>query len=323
MGKKSLPEITDKLTNHIEREIINWEFEWKKPSENSCSIWNWYQINTNWIVIWKDGSPMKYVSRKWKRSPFVIIKKKQKDENWNIISKDKEIRIDWLMKKYFWQYIKWYSDTKIRTDKEFIIVPKNWEWNNMAIDNLEFVEEKKYNLIWTKKYILTELMVFLKNKNDQEFADMLWVSIWRVNRIRSELKEQWKIWNEILNDLIISHKTYPIYVALLNCKWLKSNLDISKELWSNEDFSNKIKQEELTNKISRVRKKLYDKWIIEKYNTYQQTVNISDVKEKLGKTLLENKNLEKNKRKTHLEIAQMFGLKKEQVDNFSRKFKKE
>ncbi len=192
----------------------------------------------------------------------------------------------------------------------------------MSLDNLEFVDKEEYNLKWTKKSILMQIMVFLKNKSDQDFANILWVSIWWVNRIRSELKEQWKIWDKTLNNLIISHKTYPTYVALLNCKWLKSNLDIAKELRPNEDFSDKTKQEELTDKVSRVRRKLYDKWLIKKYNTYQQAVNISDVREKLERILLENNELEKWKRKTHWEIAQMFGLKKEQVDNFSRKFKK-
>jgi hypothetical protein len=71
-----------------------------------------------------------------------------------------------------------------------------------------------------------------------------------------------------------------------------------------------------------VRRKLYDEKLIKKYNTYQKKVNISDVREELEKTLIANRGVEKSKRKTHIEIAEIFGLEKEQVDNFSRQITK-
>ncbi len=124
MGKKWIPEITDRLNKNAEREITNWWSEWEKPSEDFCSLWNWYQINTNWIVSGQNGEPMIYIFRKWKRSPFVIISIR-KNKEWEIKPHNQEIRIDKLMIQYFWTYIKWYweKNNTRNKDKDFIVVP--------------------------------------------------------------------------------------------------------------------------------------------------------------------------------------------------------
>lgn len=226
------------------------------------------------------------------------------------------------MAKYFWQYIEWYKKTQIIKNKNFIVVPKDDNWEQMHLNNLKFTDEKEYNLRWTKKAILTQLLPFLQNKSDIELANIMSSSTIHVNKIRNELKRKGKVWNEVLNKLIISHKTYPIYVALLESKWLKSNLELAKEIRHITKFKDKNTQRIFVDRVVRVRKKLYNKWLIEKYNTYQQDINIADVKEDLTQILLKNSKKAKNQKKTHLEIAKIFWLKKEQVDNFSRQIKK-
>lgn len=318
MGKKGLPEITDRFTHKCMREIKGWELEGKIPWKTTLCIWNGYKINIQGQVIWQNNVPLTPIFRKWKRSPVVIIKRNRKETEGD----QKEQRIDNLMDEFFWPHIEWYSEKKFHTTKEYIVVPKDGKWNDMSVGNLRYELKEEYDLHWTKKEVLLQLIPFFTNKSDEEIAKLLSTSSWWVRRIKAELKEKGKIGDKTLNTLIISHKTYKIYVALLTCKWLQSNLEIAKELRPKADFENKEEQEIFTNKVSRVRKKLYDKWCIEKYNTYQKEVNIWDVREELEKTLIANKAMEKWKRKTHAEIAEIFGLWKEQVDNYSRQITK-
>lgn len=322
MGKRGLPDITDRFTEKTIRGIKWWALEGKINKEKIVSIGNGYRINTNGQVIGKNNAPLKHIFRKWKRSPFVIMAVSTKDNSWTIVSKTKEERIDTLMEKYFWPYIAWYWATKLHKNTTYIIVPKDGNWDDMSINNLEYTTQEEYNLNWTKKALLIELIPFLNNKSDEELAKLLSTTRWWISRVKTELKEKWRIGDEILNTLVISHKTYQIYVALLSCNWLKSNLDIAKELRANANFTDKEEQERLTNKVSRVRRKLYDRWLIKKYNTYQKDINIEDVRHDLEKALIANNAMEKWKRKTHAEIATLFGLEKQQVDNYSRQIAK-
>jgi hypothetical protein len=121
--------------------------------------------------------------------------------------------------------------------------------------------------------------------------------------------------------LIISHKTYPIYLKLLDANWLKSNLKIAKELRPEENFNDKQQKKNLTNKVSRSRKILFREWLIKQYNTYGQKISIGSVKIELTKLLEKNFELEKSKKQTHREIAEILWLNKTQVDNFSRTLK--
>ena len=179
----------------------------------------------------------------------------------------------------------------------------------MSIGNLKYTRKEEYDVHWTTKALLIPLIQFFKNKSDKEIAKLLSTTRWWVNKVRTELKKKGRIWEDkTLTKIIISRNTYDIHVALLACKWVKSNLAIAKQLRPNANFKNKEEQEVLTNKVSRVRKKLYDKWFIDKYNTHQKEVNISDVRENLEKTLRENEKMEKWKRKTHAEIAEAFRL---------------
>lgn len=322
MGKKGLPEITDRFTDKIKRDIKAWELEGKTPQKTTLCMENGYKINVQGQVIWQKNIQLKPIFRKWKNSPFVIMTLKKKDSNGEITTKIKEERIDNLMEKYFWSHIEWYWEKNLHKNKEYILVPKDGNWNDMSVDNLKYETKEEYELNGTKKILLMELIPFFSNKSDEEIAKILSTTRWWVSRVKTELKEKGRIWDKILNKLIISHKTYQIYIALLACEWLKSNLDIAKELRPSVDFENKDEQDILTNKVSRVRRKLYDKWLIKKYNTYQKEVNISDVREALEKTLIANRAMEKWKRKTHAEIAEVFGLWKEQVDNYSRQITK-
>ena len=318
MGKQGLPEITDRFTYKVKNGIIAWDLEGKQPWQTTICIWNGYKINTQGQVIRKN-IPLKPIFRRWNRAPHIIMTLNRKDTG----KDQKEERIDNLMEKYFWPYIEWYSEKKLHENKEYIVVPKDGNWNILSLENLEYVLKEDYNLSWTKKALLIELIPFFDKKSDDEIAEILWTTSWWVRRIKGELKEKGRIGDKTLNKLIISHKTYKIYIALLACKWLQSNLDIAKELRAKANFENKEEQDSLTDKVSRVRRKLYEKWLIQKYNTYQKEVNISGVKEELKKMLIANRAMEKWKRKTHTEIAKAFNLTKGQVDNFSRQIPKE
>ena len=327
MGKRWLPEITDRFTDKTKREIKGWSLENTVPCNwnTTFCMEGWYKVNIHGQVIWQNNSPLTQRFRKWKRSPFVILTFKKKNGNEDPSSSQKEQRLDHLMRKYFWPYIEWYSETKRskNKDKTYIVAPKDGNWSDMSLTNLKYTEKKEYELDWTKKWLLMGLLPFFeKIKSDDDLATLLSVSRWWVSRVKTELKEKGRIGNDKLNNLVISYKTYKIYEALLACEWLTSNLDIAKKLRPEEDFSTKITQDMLTDKVSRVRRKLYDAWLIKKYNTYQQKVNIADVRQELEKMLIANRGVEKWKRNTHEEIAQIFGLEKQQVDNYSRQMKK-
>lgn len=301
-------------------DIAMWGSEWKEPNKKTYTIFFDYKININGEVTWKKWIKMKYRFRKWNRSPFVVLQRNIKDEKWKFKKQQKEIKITKLMEEKFQEYIKGYS--KMRSSHEkYIIIPQDWDWENMSLKNLEYVPKKEYNLNWTKKQLLSNLTPIIKDKSDTQIAEMLDISRSWVNKTKNDMKKNWNLWHSKLNDLTISNKNYPIYLALLKCKWLSSNLEIAKNLWPNEDFLNLENKKKLTNKVVRVRKILFNKWLIEKYNTYQKTVNIESIRAKLKKTLITNKNLSKEKRKTHQQIAEIFWLDKQQVDNFSRKLK--
>jgi hypothetical protein len=322
MGKKWLSEITDRFTDETVRNIKGWELEGKLPWNAAIPIEHGYRITIHGQVIWQNNKPLTLIPRKWKRSRIVIMTLNKKNANWDRNIKKKEERIDNLMKKYFWPHIEWYSEMKLHRNQTYIVVPKDGNWNDMSVSNLKYTLEETYNLNWTKKSLLIPLIPFFKNKSEEELAKLLSTSRWWVNRIKSELKAKGEIWDEVLNKLVISHKSYQIYIALLACDWLQSNLDIAKKLRPQADFTDKGKQDSLTDKVSRVRRKLYDKKLIKKYNTYQKEINIWDVRQELKKMLIANKAIEKSKRKTHAEIAEIFGLWKEQVDNYSRQIAK-
>ena len=325
MGKKWLPEITNRFTNDVVREIKNWSLEGTVP-------WNWnsilcmengYRINIHGQVLWENNIPLTQVFRRWNRSPFAVITLHKKRPDGKLVPTQRDLRIDNLMEQYFWPHIEWYSEMKNDRSKSYIVVPKvvskDGKWTDMSLKNLKYTIEEEYNLNWTKKWLLIALLPFFHNaKSDDELAKLLHVSRGWISRVKTELKEQGRMGNSTLNDLVISHKTYKIYEALLVCDWLKSNLDIAKELWPKMNFDLSTDKDALTDKVSRVRRKLYDKWLIQKYNTYQQKVNIADVRQALEQALITNRALEKWERKTHAEIAQLFGLEKQQVDNYSR-----
>jgi DNA-directed RNA polymerase specialized sigma subunit len=102
---------------------------------------------------------------------------------------------------------------------------------------------------------------------------------------------------------------------------LSSNLEIAKKLWPNENFLDLKNKKKITNKIVRIRKILLNKELIEKYNTYKQEKNISEIKKKLQQLLSKNKLLPKKERQTAKEIAEIFGIKESQVNYVSRTIK--
>ena len=171
---------------------------------------------------------------------------------------------------YFKHYIKWYKETQLNKNKTFIVIPQDSNREDMSLTNLEFIEEKEYKLLGSKKQILKQIIPLLKSTpSDKDITNTINISRSRTNKIKAELKKEWKIWHPELNNLIISNKTYPIYLALLKSEWLKSNLELAKQLRKTEDFTDKKVKKIFTEKIVRVRKKLVKKWLIQKYDTYQ------------------------------------------------------
>ena len=108
MGKKGLPEITDRFTDKVKRDIKAWELEGKAPQKTILCMENGYKINVQGQVIGQKNIQLKPIFRKWKKSPIVIMTINKKDSNGNIITQTKEERIDNLMEKYFWSHIEWY-----------------------------------------------------------------------------------------------------------------------------------------------------------------------------------------------------------------------
>ena len=107
-------------------------------------------------------------------------------------------------------------------------------------------------------------------------------------------------------------ESFPIYTTLIESEGKKSNLEIARELRSEELAKAKTNQEKeiRCDKIVRVRKKLTDKNIIPRFN--------ADFENKRSEAI----KLLKERRKTHQEIAEILNLKKDQVSNLARQLPK-
>ena len=94
-----------------------------------------------------------------------------------------------------------------------------------------------------------------------------------------------------------------------------SNSDIAKKLRPQERNQAKTNEEKrkLTDRVVRVRKKLTDAGLIPRFNA-----NFEEKREQATQMIKEKPIT----RKTNKEIAEMLGLKKEQIDNLARQIKK-
>lgn len=315
------PEITDLFLDRIESESK----EWKTPPEWDMLIFHYsdryhhlhskYTINRNWEVKSLKWEVMKYFYHPNKRWPRVRIQIEKIGKNRESISQEKEIWILQMMEQKFGIYFPWYWLKKIFS-KDYILVPRDWNYNNMKYDNLHYVckDEK------TKKKLMKNYLKINSKIDDKSMAKIFDTSIWYVRKARQELVDegyisqfseyqrfQKEIWIEFSED------SFEIYKSLIQSQWKLSNIEIAKLLWS-EEIEKAEDKSFYTNKIVRARKKLTDKWLIPRFNGLFESKRAEIVERIKNKA---------NSGETSQQIADAFWLKKEQIDNLIRQIKKE
>ena len=315
------PEITDLFLDRIESESK----EWKIPPEWDMIIFHYhdkyhhldskYTINRDWKVKSLKWDVMKYFFHPNKRWPRVRIQVKRLDKNWNIVPFEKEIWILQIMEQKFGRYFPWYK-LKMKFPRDYMLVPKDWNYNNMRYDNLHYVCKDEH----TKKKLIKDYLRIYPSIDDERMADLFDTSQWYVRKARQELVDegyisrfseyqrfQKEIWIEFNED------SFEIYKILIQSQWKLSNMEIAKVLWP-EEIEKAEDKSFYTNKIVRARKKLTDKWLIPRFNELFESKR-SEIVERI-----KNK---ANSGETSQQIADAFWLKKEQVDNLTRQIKKE
>ena len=302
--------------------IINKDLEGQTPPEGDFAFssyqWKSYTINRNGIVKSLEWTPMKYGFHKKKRWPRIKIKTYTKEGD-NFLKKEKEVSILFIMDKVFWPYIKWYSRKK-ENPNWFILVTKDWNFENISYNNLEYVSKSLYREKWTKRGKIRLILTSTKWK-DKELAK-------NFNTSRSEIqKEKKKLADEgnlphyqhllELRDLLgftISEDSVPIYEALLQCYWKLSNWEIASILYKEQYINGDEKEKKrLSSKIVRARKQLSDRGLLPRFNE-----NFESKKEDAIKMLSE-KDITWH---TNKQIAEILWLNLTQVNNLARQIKK-
>jgi len=315
------PEITDIFLDRIESKNM----EWKTPPKWDILIFHYndhyhhlhskYTINRNWEVKSLKWEIMKLFFHPNKRWPRVRIQVEKMDKNGKRIFLEKEIWVLQMMEQKFGIYLPWY---KLKKDfpKDYILVTKDWDYNNMKYDNLQYIckDEK------TKKKLIKDCIMMYKTLDDKKIAELFDTSQWYVRKMREQLayeghltyfsdyqEFQKEIWIEFAEDNL------DIYKILIQSQWKLSNMEIAKLLWPKE-LSEAANKRFFTDKIVRARKKLTDKWLIPRFN---------ELFESKREEIVERIKNKANSGETSQQIANAFWLKKEQVDNLIRQIKKE
>ena len=311
------PKFTNDFLNRIESE----NKEWKAPPTGDFVIFRYrdlyhhidskYTINREWEIKslkWKVMKPFFYKKKKWQRVRIQVVKQ---DNEWNILPIEKEIRVLQMMERVFGQYFPWYK-LKQKDPKNYILVPKDWDYNNMRYDNLCY--EHKDERSSSKKKMIKNCFILNRNIDVKQVSTLCHAAESYVKKVKMELISMWKLpefwaYQDFQKEVWIefSEDNLKIYQALIQSQWKLSNLEIAKLLRPEE--VNSENQKTFTNKISRVRKRLTDKWVIPRFNERFEA--------KKGKAL----EMIKNKTKTHMtnqEIADILWLKKHQIDNIAR-----
>lgn len=314
------PEITDMYLDRLELE----DTEWKTPPERDILIFHYhdryhhlnskYTINRNWEVKslkWEIMKPFFHPNKRW---PRIRIQIEKLDKNGESIFIEKEIWILQIMEQKFGIYLPWYKLKKLYP-KDYILVPKDWDYNNMKYDNLHYVCKDEN----TKKKLIKHYLKIYPNIDDEIIANSFNTSQWYVRKARQELVDEWhssrfseyqkfqkEIWIEFSED------SMKIYQILIESKWQLSNLEIAK-LVRPEELSHTKSQRSFTDKVVRVRRRLTDKWIIPRFNELFESKREDAVK------MIKDK---ANSGKTNQEIAEILWLKKTQIDNLAKQLKK-
>lgn len=302
-----VPAITDFYLHQRENE----DKEWMTPPEWDFVIFHYqdskYTINRDWEIKWLKREIMKYMFYWRKRWPRIRIQILKKDAIWNFKTITKELNILNLMEKNFWKYIIWYWK-KIGNPEKYILVPKDWDYNNLSYKNLQYIKKEDYYKYKRKSIVELALTTW---KTTKEIAKLLWTSAWYV---RTVLNESWKsqklkAYQELQEKIWIefSEDNYEIYKILIECKWKLSNMEVAKKIrW--KKLLNTEDKSYYTDKIVRARKKLTSKWIIPRYNENFESKRWTAIE------MIESG-------MTAREIAEALWLKPQQVYNLRRKQK--
>lgn len=317
------PEITDKFLDKIEKE----NKEWKEPPEWDFVIYHYsdeyhhiksqYTINRYWEIKSLKWNVMKYLFYPKKRWPRVRLQIIKRDKKWSYRITEKEFGILQLMEKKFWRYIPGYKK-KIENPLEYILAPKNWDYNNLKYDNLHYITKNEYYNTKTQQ-IKNVLLAGAKFTNDQ-LCKMFNTTTQYILKIKHDLAKHGKlpefqeyqliqkeIWIEFNEDL------QQVYQLLIESEWNLSNLEMAKTIRPKE-LSETKNRRIFTDKIVRIRKKLTDQWLIPRFN------ELFESKREEAVRMIKDK---ANSGKTNQEIADILWLKKTQIDNLSRQIKKE
>lgn len=315
------PKFTERFIDKIENE----DREWKVPPEWDMLIFHYndsyhhlnskYTINRDWEVKSLKWEVMKYFFHPNKRWPRVRLQVRKSDKDWKIIFVEKEIWILQIMERAFGPYIPWYK-LKRKSPQRYILVPRNWDYNNIRYDNLHYVRKDEN----TKKNLMKQYIQSYPNIDDERIANIFNTTQWYVRKAKQELVDEghlpyFSLYQNIQKEIWIefAEDSMEIYQLLLQSKWQLKNMEVAKILWPEE--IEKAKDKSIyTNKVVRVRKKLTDKWLIPRFND-----NFESKREKAVEMIM-------NKAKTHQtnqDIANVLWLNKTQIDNLARQIKKE
>jgi len=251
------PEVTDQYLQKMEDRNKEWETPPWIPITLHTFRGVRYTLDMYWIIRWENWKPMKYNVR-WKK-PRVKLRIEKKDSIWNFIKKQEEFCILTLMEKYYWKYLKWYTE-QIKNPEDYELVPIDWNPENMRYDNLQYIKKtSKLRFIQELSDTLSINDIAKQLKTTREYVLVV------LSKSETENPEykKWKDF-EIKYWIKINEKSIKVYENLIECWWILKDIEIAKLLRWNE--IKKLKDKTFyTSKILRARLKLEEKWIIQKF----------------------------------------------------------
>lgn len=221
------------------------------------------------------------------------------------------------MEEKFGPYFPGYAKVRLNPD-EYMLVPVDENWQNLSWKNLIFVSKKEYNEQGTKKAIVKLFFQAYPKASDLELSKKTGISRVHIWRVRKELEGSGLLERHKFTELRqvlgieITSLHERIYEYFMRNGADKSNLEIARELFpeqASQAVTNETKKQ-LTAPIVRIKKKLTEKGLLEVSPLQKYKEEVID--------LLKNK---QENQLTNQQIAEQFGLKKEQVDNLARTLK--
>jgi len=302
--------------------ILSQPLEWHTPPAGYFSFSSYqgksYSINRNGIVKSLDWEIMKPYFHKKKRWWRIRIKVAHLE--WDtIITKEKEITILSLMDSLFWPYLKWFEKKK-QNPNGFILVPKDWDYNNCSWENLEYTSKALYREKGTKRGAL-RFILETTHESDKEIAERTHIKRSEIQKQKMKLVGEGKLpkYRKTLSLreelwFTISQESLPIYEALLQCWWKLSNWELATIIYK-EAYTQASQEEKkrLASKFVRARKQLTDRGLLQRYNDVFESKKSDAIK------MLSEKSITGH---TNQEIAETLWLRKTQIDNLARQIRK-